>query len=59
MSVPALIGTWRSASWLVREYRGSTWMTRAPRSLAFITQRNPTGCASAICEPSITMQSAF
>ena len=34
-------------------------MTRAPRSLAFVTQRNPTGCASAICEPSITMQSAF
>ena len=34
-------------------------MTRAPRSLAFITHRNPTGCASAMFPPSITMQSAF
>ena len=34
-------------------------MTVAPRSLAFITQRKPTGCASAIDEPSIRMQSAF
>ena len=34
-------------------------MIRAPRSLAFITQRNPTGWASAIDEPSIRMQSAF
>ena len=52
------MGTCWSASWLVREKRGSTWMIRAPRSLAFITQRNPTGCASAIEEPSIRMQSA-
>ena len=34
-------------------------MTRAPRSLAFITHRNPTGCASAMFPPSITMQSEF
>ena len=34
-------------------------MIRAPRSLAFITQRKPTGCASAIEEPSMRMQSAF
>jgi hypothetical protein len=33
-------------------------MMRAPRSLAFMTQRKPTGCASAIEEPSIRMQSA-
>ena len=43
MSVPARMGTCRSAIWLVREYRGSTLMILAPRSLAFITQRNPTG----------------
>src|SRR6266481_9601152 len=34
-------------------------MMVAPRSFAFITQRNPTGCASAIDEPSIKMQSAL
>jgi hypothetical protein len=34
-------------------------MTFAPLSLAFITQRKPTGCASAIDEPWMTMQSAF
>src|SRR5438552_795765 len=34
-------------------------MMVAPRSFAFITQRKPTGCASAIEEPSIKMQSAF
>ena len=38
---------------------GSTWIMVAPRSLAFITQRKPTGCASAIDEPSIKMQSAL
>jgi hypothetical protein len=27
--------------------------------LAFMTQRKPTGCASAICDPWITMQSEF
>ena len=34
-------------------------MIVAPRSRAFITQRKPTGCASAIEEPWIRMQSAF
>ena len=34
-------------------------MIVAPRSLAFITQRKPTGWHSAIFEPWITMQSAF
>jgi hypothetical protein len=34
-------------------------MTLAPRSRAFVTQRNATGCASAIDEPSIRMQSEF
>ena len=33
-------------------------MTFAPRSRAFITQRNPTGCASAMPEPWMRMQSA-
>src|SRR6185437_12023175 len=47
MSLPARIGTQISASALVREKRGSTWMIVAPCSLAFITQRKPTGCASA------------
>ena len=58
MSVPARIGTQMSARALVREKRGSTWMIVAPFSFAFITQRNPTGCASAMEEPSIRMQSA-
>ena len=58
MSVPARIGTCWSASALVREKRGSTWITRAPRSRAFITHRKPTGCASAIEDPWIRMQSA-
>ncbi len=58
MSLPARIATWRSASWLVRPKRGSTWMIRAPRSFAFITQRKPTGCASAMFDPWIRMQSA-
>src|SRR5947207_10814819 len=34
-------------------------MIVAPRSLAFRTQRKPTGCASAMDEPSIKMQSAL
>ena len=58
MSLPARIGTCMSAIALVREKRGSTWMSVAPRSRAFITQRKPTGCASAIDEPWIRMQSA-
>ncbi len=59
MSEPARIGTCRSAIALVRENRGSTWITVAPRSRAFITQRNATGWASAIEEPWIRMQSEF
>ena len=59
MSVPARIGTWRSASALVRVKRGSTWMTFAPRSFASITHWNPTGWHSAMFDPSITMQSEF
>jgi hypothetical protein len=43
MSVPARIGTWRSAIALVRVNRGSTWMMVAPRFLASITHWNPTG----------------
>ncbi len=58
MSLPARIGTCRSASALVRVKRGSTWMTRAPRFLASITHWKPTGWASAKLEPWITMQSA-
>jgi hypothetical protein len=58
MSLPARIGTCRSAIALVRLKRGSTWMILAPRSRAFITQRKPTGCASAIEEPWIHTQSA-
>ena len=57
MSVPARIGTCRSAIALVRLKRGSTWMIFAPFSRAFIAQRKPTGCASAIDEPWIRMQS--
>ena len=34
-------------------------MTFAPRSFAFITQRKPTGCASAMDEPWIQTQSEF
>ena len=33
--------------------RGSTWITVAPRALASITHWKPTGCASAMFEPSI------
>ncbi len=59
MSVPERMGTHKSAIALVREKRGSTWMIVAPRSLAFITQRKPTGCASAMDEPWMRMQSAL
>ena len=58
MSEPARIGAWISAIALVRVKRGSTWMSFAPRSLAFMTQRNATGWHSAMLEPSTTMQSA-
>ena len=59
MSDPARVGIHRSAMALVREKRGSMWIIVAPLSLAFITQRKPTGCASAIDEPEMRMQSAF
>jgi hypothetical protein len=58
MSLPARMGTWMSASALVRVKRGSTWMMVAPRSLASITHWNPTGWHSAMLDPSMTMQSA-
>ena len=57
MSVPARIGTCRSATAEVRVNRGSTWITVAPRRLASITHWKPTGCASAMLEPWMTMQS--
>ena len=59
MSVPARIGTCTSATAEVRVNRGSTWITVAPRRLASITHWNPTGCASAMFEPWITMQSEW
>ena len=59
MSLPARIGTCRSAIALVRVKRGSTWMTVAPRALASITHWKPTGWHSAMLEPWMTMQSAF
>ena len=57
MSLPARSGTCWSASALVRVNRGSMWMTWAPRALASITHWNPTGWASAMFEPMMTMQS--
>ena len=57
MSLPARSGTYGSATALVRVNRGSMWITRAPRALASITHWNPTGCASAMFEPMMTMQS--
>jgi hypothetical protein len=59
MSLPARIGTYRSHMALVRLKRGSMWNTLAPRSLASITHWKPTGCASAMLEPMMTMQSAL
>ena len=59
MSVPARIGRYASATALVRVNRGSTWKTFAPRRLASITHWKPTGCASAMFEPWMTMTSAF
>ena len=59
MSLPARRGTWRSATALVRVKRGSTWMSFAPRALASMTQRKPTGWHSAMLDPWIRMQSAF
>ncbi len=48
-----------SATALVRVNRGSMWITRAPRDFASITHWNPTGWASAMFEPMMTMQSEF
>ena len=59
MSEPTRSGTYWSASALVRVNRGSMWMTLAPRALASITHWKPTGCASAMLEPWMTMQSAL
>ena len=57
MSAPALIGTYRSDTALVRLNRGSTWMTVAPRAFASITHWKATGWHSAMSEPSMMMQS--
>ena len=59
MSLPARICTWMSASALVREKWGSTWMILAPRSRAFITQRDATGWASMSDDPWIQTTSEF
>ena len=58
MSLPARSATCWSASAEVRVNRGSTWISVAPRRLASITHWNPTGCASAMLEPWMRMQSA-
>ena len=59
MSLPARIGTCRSATALVRVKRGSMWMTFAPRACASMTHWKPTGWHSAMFDPMITMQSEF
>ena len=57
MSLPARSGTCRSASALVRVNRGSTCTTCAPRALASTTHWKPTGWASAMFDPMMTMKS--
>lgn len=57
MSLPARSDTCRSASALVRVNRGSMWTTSAPFALASITHWKPTGCASAMFDPMMTMKS--
>src|SRR5213079_2310475 len=57
MSDPARIGTWKSATALVRVKRGSTWMILAPFNFAFMGQRNATGWHSAMFEPMTMKQS--
>ncbi len=57
MSLPARSGTCRSATALVRVNRGSMCTTSVPRALASITHWNPTGWASAMFEPMMTMKS--
>ena len=59
MSVPARIGTCRSATAEVRVKRGSTWMTVAPAALGLHHPLEPDRVASAMFEPSMRMQSAF
>ena len=46
----------RSESTMMKRMIGTSV---APRSFAFIGQRKPTGCASAMFEPMMSMQSAF
>ena len=58
-SVPARIGTQRSAIADVRVKRGSTWMIVPPRSRAWTTKRKPTGCCSAMDEPMMRIASAL
>jgi hypothetical protein len=57
MSLPARMGTCRSARALVRVNRGSTWITLAPLALASTTHWKPTGWHSAMLELWMTMQS--
>jgi hypothetical protein len=59
MSVPGLIGAYMSHIALVLVKRGSMCMSLAPFSRAIIGCLKPTGCASAMFEPCINMQSAF
>ena len=59
MSVPARSATCMVGQRAVRVNRGSTWMTLAPRLLASITHWKPTGWASAMFEPMMTMQSVL
>ena len=59
MSAPARNGTCRSATAEVRVNRGSTWMILAPRRFASMTHWKPTGWASAMFDPSMTMQSEW
>ena len=57
MSVPTRSDTYLSATALVRVNRGSMCTTCVPRAFASITHWNPTGCASAMFEPMMTMKS--
>src|SRR6516165_6360922 len=51
MSLPERIPTYTSQTADIRVNRGSTWIRVAPFSLAFMGQRKPTGCASAMLDP--------
>jgi hypothetical protein len=59
LPVLARICTWVVAQAEVRVKRGSTWMILAPLSRAFMGKRKPTGCASAMFEPMMRMQSLY